>query len=54
MLLLHKQLLALFSRSLSVLGGRPRQTTTEGTVPEAVCAIEAFDLLMMERSVRNM
>jgi hypothetical protein len=23
--------------------GRPRQTTTEGTVPEAACAIKAFD-----------
>jgi hypothetical protein len=56
----HKQLLAPFPRSLSVLGGRsntngrPRQTTTEGTVPEAACAIKASDLLMMDRSVRNM
>jgi hypothetical protein len=28
--------------------GRPRQTTTKGTVPEAACAIKAFDLLMMD------
>jgi hypothetical protein len=34
--------------------GRPRQTTTKETVPEAACAIKAFDLLMMDRSVRNM
>jgi hypothetical protein len=34
--------------------GRPRQATTDGTVPEAACAIKAFDLLMMDRLVRNM
>jgi hypothetical protein len=27
---------------------------TEETLPEAACAIKAFDLLMMDRSVQNM
>jgi hypothetical protein len=40
-------------RIQSNTNGRPRQTTTEETVPEAACAIKAFDLLMMDRTVRN-
>jgi hypothetical protein len=30
------------------------QKLDEGTLPEAACAIKAFDLLMIDRSVRNM
>jgi hypothetical protein len=45
---------AFIAQAASGTNGSPRQTTTEEMVPEAACAIKAFDLLMMDRTVRNM